>query len=327
MAIDTYFFFGIFECITQPVTIIGNLLTMIAFLKVPSLQTHTSNRLIFALSIADMISGLYQLFYFGIPFAFGLPPPFGEIGCMMIGPLEYTYNAGNFLLVAISIDRVLLVSMDYSNYLKMMTKPRVRGAIVTCFGISYAAFFFELSLWNYAKENNAIAAGIDFTKTCLRPPRRMKWFSIFLSVCFFALPLLLVGLLSILFVKGLLKRIGKTRRIGPSSTTTSESNQESPDEDGSQGTVKKRYMKSAVTLAALVSAMCVSMLPYLTYLLIVGISGSFSSAMNFIMYLVLQLNPFLDPLFYAATQKGIREFYGSKIRALFRTIGGVFQNP
>ena len=76
----TFVIFGIILCLTQPITILANILTIIAFVKVPSLQIHTSNLLIFALSIADFVSGVYQLLYYGIPFAFGLSPPFGEIG-------------------------------------------------------------------------------------------------------------------------------------------------------------------------------------------------------------------------------------------------------
>ena len=101
--LGTFVIFGIVLCVTQPITIIANLLTIIAFMKVPSLQTHTSNLLIFALSIVDMISGIHQLVYNGLPLTFGYYPIFDEIGCMMAIPIEYTYAAGDWLLVAIII--------------------------------------------------------------------------------------------------------------------------------------------------------------------------------------------------------------------------------
>ena len=87
---STFGIIGILLCVTQPITIIANLLKIIAFVKVPSLQIHASNLLIFALSFADFVSGVYQFLYYGILFAFGLRPPFGEIGCVMTVPLEYT---------------------------------------------------------------------------------------------------------------------------------------------------------------------------------------------------------------------------------------------
>ena len=77
-------------------------------------------------------------------------------------------------------------------------------------------------------------------------------------------------------------------------------------------------MKSAITLTVLVVSMCISMLPYSIYLLVVGLSGRFSVIVNDIMWIIVQLNPLLGPIFYAATQKQLREYYWSKIRGLFR---------
>ena len=76
MALDIYILIGIILCVTQPITIIANLLTIVAFMKVPSLQTHNSNLLIFALSVNDLLSGVYHQLMFSVR------PPFGEIGCM-----------------------------------------------------------------------------------------------------------------------------------------------------------------------------------------------------------------------------------------------------
>ena len=336
MKMDIGFAVGIVEILTQPVTIIANLLTIIAFVMVPGLQTQSSNLLIFALSIIDCVSGIYQLLFFGIPLTFGFYPLFDEIGCMMTMPFEYTYSVGNIILVAISIDRVLLVSMDYSKYVKTMTKFRLKVTIAICFLICYTASAFELSLWNYAKRNNVNAASVNFKERCLFPVRRLKWFGIYVSGCFFFLPLILVAIFSVVFVKRLMKRLGKDVRVGPAALQNTENHARSGNDDqhgiaadpsalatddANHNTAKKRYMKSAVTLAALVSAMCISMLPYCSYVIVVAtLSGTYSPIVTNILYMVLQLNPLLDPIFFAATQKGIREFYGHKIRAMFRTL-------
>ena len=330
MALDLYVIIGISLCVTQPVTIIANLMTIAAFMKVPSLQTHTSNLLIFALSITDLVCGVYQLLYYGIPSAFGLRPPLGEIGCMVSVPLEYTYNTGNFLLIAISIDRVLLVSMDYSQYVKMMTKFRLKALAGICVMICQVASIIELSFWNYAKRNNANAASINFKKLCLFPARRMNSFSIYVSVCYLFLPLIAVGIFSIIFVKRLLIRVRGPQRIAPV-TDDNNSNIRSAGENREEiareeTTTKKRYVKSAVTLAALVAAMGVSLLPYCTYRIVNALNGELNSNMEYAVYLALQLNPLLDPLFFAATQKGIREYYATKIRAILRTFTA-FRNP
>ena len=323
MALDLYVIIGIVLCVTQPVTIIANLLTIIAFKKVPSLQTHTSNLFIFALSIADFLSGIYQISYYGIPFAFSLKPPLGEIGCKMTVPFEYNFYTGNLLLVAISIDRVLLLSMDYSKYVKMTTKRRLKVAIGICVLIGQLGAAIELSIWDYATRHST---DIDFDEICLYPSFRVKWFSIYVSLCIYFLPLTLVAIFSIIFFKRLLIKIRTTRRVKPEShnqessiETTGGNREEIALEENTRNiSTRKRYIKPAVTLAALVSAMGISMVPYCTYIVVAG-AGYPNPEVEYAMYLILQLNPFLDPLFFAATQKGVREYYATKIRGMLRS--------
>ena len=351
--VSKYIIFAVCQLIIQSLVIVANSMTIVAFIKVRSLRAHTSNVLVYALSITDLCWGTYQFLYLGVPFIFGFGPPLGEIGCMISVPLDYVYNAGNVLLVCISVDRALFVTMDYAKYIKMSTNSRFRIMIATCYLICFLASLIELSLWNFAKRNNANAASINFNETCLYPPRRMKWIGLYISVCFFLLPLVLVGFFSAVFFNRLLVRINKSRRIGnvpsansaisnvsnvisasnvPSSASNATDSRDTESatthtsNDDTAATVRRRYIKPAVTLAALVSAMGISMLPYCIYLLVVALSGSFSSDVTNIMWLVLQLNPLLDPLFYAATQKGIREYYGNKIRGLCRSLGAC-SNP
>ena len=141
----------------------------------------------------------------------------------------------------------------------------------------------------------------------------MKQIGIYVSVCFFFIPFLLVGVFSAVFFKRLLVRIRIGRRIG----NTPDVRPNAVDANPANGiNTRKQYMKSAVTLTALVSAMCVSMLPYSIYLLVAGASGGFSPIVTEIMWIIVQLNPLLDPIFYAATQKQLREFYWKNFRGL-----------
>ena len=329
MGLDLYFVFGLSQCLIQSITIIANVMTIIAFAKVRSLRIHTSNILIYVLSITDLIWGLYVLIYYGVPFVFKLKPPLGEIGCMLTVLFEYVYSAGNMLLVAITIDRLLMVSLDYSKYTKMQTSRHFKMIISGCFLYGFIGALIELSLWNFAKKHYANAASIDFQTACMYPPRRMKWVGFYISVCFFLVPILLVGILSAVFFKRLRKRIHKTRQIGSISTVTGsiDANNESVSvadtASSDAGTnigsvVRKRYIKPAVTLAALVTSMLISMLPYCIYLFISGFSEGLNVGVTYIMWLIIQLNPMLDPLFYAATQKSLREFYRNKIRGMCR---------
>ena len=154
-----------------------------------------------------------------------------------------------------------------------------------------------------------------------------------MSVCFLFIPLFLVSSLSAIFIKRLLLKIRKNRRILPVSqnyddNTTAGGNREEilrqpATEETSRETTKKRYIKPAITLGALVVAMAISLLPSCIYWAVSPLIGSFNSTISYALYFVLQLNPLLDPIFFAATQKDIRVFYGKKIRATFRT----FCNP
>ncbi len=353
---DTFTIFGICTFITSILTINGNVLTIVAFIKVRNLRINPSNFLILALSVADLIFGLYMCIYFGIPIVFYLGHPYGEIGCMLSVPFEYIYQTGNFLLVVINVDRVLLVSLDYSKYVKITTVSRVKAWIGVCYVGCFLCALFEISLWKYAIKHNSTAANIDFDQACLFPPRRMKSFGIYISLVFFGFPLISVAILSSLFFHRLRKR---TRKVGASvaqssvnshvqamttkmnskpkntanlNVITIAAGMNNNDIDGEDGrsyggstshdktddsVARKRYIKSASTLAVLVTAMCISMLPYCIYLILTAVYSDFNSyAAHYIMWYILQLNPFLDPLLYAATQKKVRQFYMAMIRKI-----------
>ena len=330
-ALYVYYVFGLFQTVTQSATIVANLLTIIAFANIRSLRTHTSNMLIYALSVTDFIWGIFQLGYYGVTYTYRYGPPGGEIGCMISVPFEYIYSAGNMLLIAISFDRVMLVSLDYSKYVKMTTKRRLKVTIAVCYLICLAGAALELGLWNVAKRS--IKAKLDYTHGCPFPARRMKFFGLFVSLFYFTLPLVCVSILSVIFINRLMARMRKNTQVGSNSrsvattstTTTTHNGQEGStatdnanDENQQGNAASKRYKKAAITLGALVSAMCVSMFPYSMYLLIIAPSGRDSTPVMLSFWYVLQLNPLLDPLFYAATQKDIREFYGTKIKNLIR---------
>ena len=133
MAINIYHVIGWVHIVMQSVTIIANLMTIIAFARIRSLRTHTSNLLIYALSITDFMWGILQFVELGVSYVYQSGPPFGELGCKISVPFEYMYNAGNMLLVAISVDRVLLVSLDYQKYVNIMTTRRLKVIIAVCY--------------------------------------------------------------------------------------------------------------------------------------------------------------------------------------------------
>ena len=314
-------------------TIIGNTLTVIAFVQVRDLHIKPSNLLIFALSITDLIYGSYMFVFYGIPMLCQCGNIYREIGCLLSEFLEYTYFAGNLLLIAIGVDRVLLVSFNYSRYVKFQTSKRIQIAIVVCYAVGLVGAFIEIGFWNFAKRNNEVAANINFNEYCLFPPRRMRLFGLYISIVFYCIPLLMIIILSTLFFIRLRLTIKKKRHIGNTIVTVSahlgnagsihgdsNSNVGSSIEEGGN-IIKRRYIKPALTLAVLVIAMAISMLPYCIYLIIVAVDPRLNDHYVItIMFFIGQLNPALDPVFYAATQKSVRAFYKKKLFRFYKYV-------
>ncbi len=319
----TNIIYGVYTTLVSVFTITGNLLIILAFIWEHSLREKASNLFILALSSADLMYGVYMC-VFSTPLAILRVFPYGEIGCMLaVGLSNITYIYGNFLLVAISIDRVLLVSMDYSRYSTFQTKPRVKLTIFICFVSCVAITVFELCLWNYAKRVNIIARSLTFSHYCLSPPRRIKTFGLSYSLGFICGPVFLVAILSSAFFCLLYKRIKKNSKIGNDSSSSANSqpsanNSTDSNNDGSSSHGVKRYMKAAVTLSALVTSMGVSMLPYCIYVLVELFCPLCSDPkLVYILLTIIQCNPLLDPIFYGATQPKIRQLYKNKFRKFF----------
>ena len=274
-------YFAVASSIINIVTIIGNILIIIAFIKVRSLRRKPSNALILALSITDLLFGIYELVFYAVPYYFYNGNPFGKSGCIVTVAFNNLYPISNLLLVAISIDRVLLVSLPYPKYVKTLTLFRVRMAVLACYLIGLVTAVIELSIWNLAIRKSA--EEINSAIFCKSPARHLEWFA---SIYFVALgfgPVFLIGILSAVFVCLLFRRIKTARRVGdlPSYSTSNAVNAVSSlgplflaRQSLSRGEalvetlIRNRYIKPAVTLFVLVAAMCISMLPLCTFVLL-----------------------------------------------------------
>ena len=331
MAAGIFYYHGVFATIITSITIIGNLFTIIAFFRIKMLQLNPSNRLILALSIADLLYAAFVLVFAAIPYAFLPYYPYGEIGCSILVAGSNFYVVGNLILVAISVDRLLLVSLAYSTYTKIQTRTRINLSIGVCYAMGLVSALFELSLWQYAKKTNPVAAAINFSKYCFSPARFTRWFGLFYSLGLFCFPVLLIGILSGVFFCLLRVRIQKVANgrttssnaqpnVGRVSTVSGNVAENSRRND-EEVEPKSRYIKAAVTLAALVAALGICILPYCMYI-IVGIFCSECTSVTalYIILNIVHMNPLLDPIFYSATQRNIREYYKSKCKKVLKFI-------
>ncbi len=327
---DINIFFAIFIP-TLMLLIIGcNLATIIAFWKERSLREKPSDLLILGLSTADLGDGVH-LFLLAPAYITGLWP-FGEFGCRIL-----LFTGGIFIFVSllilmcISIDRLLLVSLHYSVYLKFQTKARVRITLLACWIIGGIPAIVEMVIWDIAKRIEPAAKFINFENVCLSPPRRIDAFASVVFVVFVFMPVIIVLCLSVAFLIFLRRRLRKRAQIGNTiaaerSRSTQNNNHRS--EHGESSTrsetdhshFKSRYLKPSLTLISLVIAMTICMVPYCLYIIGINIFCSECLDHNVVLQLALliHLNPLFNPLLYAATQSKIRHFYRIKIKNVFK---------
>ena len=330
-------FFVTFLPLLCLLTVLANLATLIAFLKERSLREKPSDLFILSLSIADLCDGAFTIPFLTLLYVLGYWP-LGELGCKALVAASDVFIFESILMVmCISIDRLLLVSLSYSTYVKLQSRFRVRATIAVCWIIGLVPMVIELSLWDIAKRVEPSAALIDYNVYCLSPPRRIEMFSLLFFVGFVVLPVVVIAGLSLAFILFLHRKLRKRRRIGngePSaaaSTVNGNVDGTSMNGDGSRGataarsSTKNRYLKPAITLGVLVLSMLVCMIPYCVYVIFIELYCPRCINPSILLGLVVltHVNSLLDPLVYSVTQTKIRNYYKSKIRRLFQIVNGL----
>ncbi len=337
--------FAIFIPILCFFIVIGNLATIIAFLKIPSLHEVPSEYLVLSLSCADLTTGLVVIPLFSPMYITPAHWPFGEVTCqLLIFFMDVSIHASLFTLCAISLDRFLLVLKEYSQYIRIQSQTCIRVTIITGWIISFTTGVLELSLWEVAKTLDDTAGNINYTKYCLSPPRRVNSFALTFFLTLYLIPVLLVCGLSLLFFGMLhqklkhswsmraesqlvkyhkihnakLKLVESTVSFTPISKgqLSKTQLQRQVANQAYRNLQRKRYIKPAITLLALVTAMALCMLPYSFYVIAVGLFCTDCSdwSLLYILLLLQFCNACIDPFIYAMTQKKIQMFYKSFFR-------------
>ncbi|XP_072016312.1 allatostatin-A receptor-like [Amphiura filiformis] len=313
-----------------------NVGTVAAFWKMPSLREKPSELLILNLACSDLLTGMIVL-PLGSPLY--ITPnqwPMGEIGCaIFLFFIDISVHGTLFALMTISADRFLLVYLEYPQYMKIITRKGVYKVITSGWLFALLTAVIEMACWEKAKGLNDVAGGIDYSKICLSPPRRVHNFALSFFIILYLCPVILVCTLSVAFLYQLRLRLKKTTTLthelkvssnvcGHSSDTASETildadqNVALPNQKGghAEANVRNRYVKPGITLVGLVSAMAICMLPYSLYVLYSDIAAGHGkcekcSDPDLIYGLILMqfCNACLDPFIYVLTRKRVRKFY------------------
>ncbi len=329
-----------FGCI---ITIIGNVATIYAYYHERGLREKPSDLLVLNLSIADLGIGMFCM-----PFAISNHIcdcwMTKEIGCRIWVVLSDIFVfAGVASVIAISMDRFLLVAREYSTYLRIQNKSRIKITIMLCWSFPIIPLTLDHGLWNYAKKLPN-ARFVDFTYTCLSPSREIFSVTLIISIIGSFIPLAIIGTLSISFICLLRVRLKKQRQVSitfPSRTANeSERGDRQTDRGCSHSRVPRsvsteieaivkrtkvsstnRYIKPAVTFISLIATMGLCSLPYVSYMFASFVcSHCYSPAMRNRLINLVFFNSFLNPFLYAVTQSKIRKFYWLKIRHCWRSL-------
>ncbi len=306
-------------------TVIGNLGTIYAFWRLPSLREKPSEFLILHLSFADLISGFLATSFFSPTYITPGQWPFGETGCRLVGvPFTLGTNTSLLLLLSISMDRFLLVFKEYPKYIKIQSKSRINMTIVCCWGIGVLSAVAEQIMWDLAKTIDSGAANIPFDVVCLSPPRRVQAFSLTLFLGLYFIPVMLVCGLSIAFLillraRLIKNKVGTTQSTSHSTAPDNNSNNEQPsmnatgNHESKKFRARNRYIKPALSLIALVSGMAICMLPYSFYIITIELFCPECTDIDTLYALLLLqfCNAGLDPFLYALTQRKIQKLYCS----------------
>ncbi len=309
----------IWTILLSAITSLANLGTIVAFVKVKSLREKPSNLLILSLAVVDFFQGLIVIPYNMSNFVFGRWI-FGEVGCKLYVAMGYqTVVIGLYTLCLISLDRLLLVKLPYPTYMKhVQRKPRILLVIIACWVVSFLPVCIDLVFWDKAKSLSDVAARINFDYECLAPTRWIPEISSAFLLMFLFTPVFLVAVFSLTFLYALHLRLKKMRRVGIEDVNLSNSTEQGrriPNDQEEQS--KNRYLKPAMTLGALVAAMCISILPYVSYVVVIYLCPTCLNPQLVYCFVILgYCNALFDAVLYGITESKLRRFYASCLKRL-----------
>ena len=314
LLLETYLY-GLFMSVLILLTVAGNSGTIMAFWKERSLREKPSDLLILSLSITDLGVGI-SLILFVPEIAIG-KFTWGKTVCKL-----YVYFGTTFIIVGIfttaliSLDRYLLISREYPTYMKLQSRRRIVFSIVYVWLFACIFQMTEVILWDRVNVAEQWPINeIDYAKNCRSPAKFTLWFPFLYFTTEVFLPLAAVEMLSVSFLvllrRKLRNRVESRDTVDENSTSTNASVTVSSTRTATNvNPGRKRYVKAAVTLGALVLTLNACMLPYVIYAIVVGVFCPRCEGPTRAVLLLLACgNSCFNPFLYAVTMSKIRNFY------------------
>ena len=332
-----------------PLTVLGNLATIAAFIKVRALREKPSDLFILSLSSADLGVGFVLLMIF--PTNIIGYWPWGEFGCKFYIFVANTFVFGGVVNTTfISFDRYLLISQEYPKYMKIQSRKHVLRTILVVWLYSLSLGALEVSLWDIIEVPGMGKRKFDYSRECRSPPKHNFTYAISLFMANFFAPMIIIEFLSVVFVILLRRKLKKRAQVGfqehdfsqqsddpnrtevvavssirshaPVATVPNSNHNPQNTAGGERASTGNRYTKAAVTLGALVVALNFCLPPYVLYSLTVSffcLRCNNPLVRDSLVYLIY-LNSCINPVLYAATMSKIRKFYKDVVKKCYHRI-------
>ena len=199
--------------VLTPFIILGNSATMIAFWKMPGLTEKVSNLVILSLACADLGIGLELMMV--LPSRIAGHWLIGKTGCQVsVFLLNVFIISGIFTTASISLDRYLLISKAYPEYLKIQSRRKINITISVIWLYALTMGFVTIILWDLLIVPGIKPEGFDYGKECSSPLVHVFIPSAIFFMLNIFLPLVAIEVLSLSFVIKLRHKLKVSPALG-----------------------------------------------------------------------------------------------------------------
>ena len=318
------------------VTLFGNALVIMAFIRDRRLRAKIPNMYILNLSLADFIVGCVTMPIQNAYRHTGIWR-FGEAACKFWLSMDYGGCClSMWAIVLISYDRYILITKGLE-YGKLQTLPKFM-TLAACM------WFFSLSnaVFSIVGSDLFVENTIDYSMYCDSAIFYTPGFVIYDVFVTFLIPVIMIIYFNTRLFTDIKKRSRglprSTASIEPSSTIGSASVNHSvqrQDEASTIGAQKQRqgttdirkHRRGAITLALIVGVSSLCWLPYKANTILGSIFGVETSIRSLIISLyIFYSNSAINPLLYVATNPRIREGMIALIKIPFAAVAQLTQN-
>ena len=191
----------------------GNIGTIAAFLTEQSFNIKASDLITMHLAFADLGMSIFTIPIFQVMVgAYGYWP-WGEVSCRILLSIAMVLIfAGILFIILMSWDRYLMLSLQYSDYLKKMSQRRVKILIGLTWLAATSQAVYEAAFWDIIIAATPTQYRTDFNKECDCPSMKLLTASYFCTFIFSVIPVFAIAILALLILAKLKERLMKFTR-------------------------------------------------------------------------------------------------------------------